>query len=252
MAVSLDYFDVAVYVKKYKALLLTDIHIGIEEAMQKSGIHMPLDSYEKVMKRTNRILKYFREKYLFERYSKIIILGDLKHEFGKISQTEWSQTLKYLDFLARETKELILLKGNHDNILQPILNKRNLAVKSYEQFGYFLALHGDVLPEEFVRKKLLSSYALSRIRTIIIGHEHPAISLQHGPRTELYKCFLVGRYKRKELVVMPSLNSLSAGTDILKQQLLSPFLQKNLSAFRVKIVDEKTGECIDFGKVSDV
>ena len=48
---------------------------------------------------------------------------------------------------------------------------------------------------------------------------------------------------------MPSLNPISTGSDILREKLLSPFLQHNLDNFEVFIVETKT---YYFGKVKDI
>ena len=48
--------------------------------------------------------------------------------------------------------------------------------------------------------------------------------MSQRPRQEKYKAFLVGTWKRKKLVVMPSFSLVSEGTDVLKESLLSPFL----------------------------
>ncbi|GAG34601.1 unnamed protein product, partial [marine sediment metagenome] len=69
------------------------------------------------------------------------------------------------------------------------------------------------------------------------------------PRVELVKCFLKGKYKRKELIVMPSFNLVSEGTDILKEELLSPFLHQNINNFDVYVVEDKV---YGFGKVRDL
>ena len=61
----------------------------------------------------------------------IIINGDIKHEFGTISEQEWRHTLRLLDFLSRYCDEVILIKGNHDMILGPIAKKRNVKVLEY-------------------------------------------------------------------------------------------------------------------------
>jgi len=243
----MQYFDVSIFVENHNALLLTDIHIGIEESLEKSGVLLPLDTFDKLIIRTEKILKHYKKKY-----NKIIILGDLKHEFGKISDTEWSHTLKYIDLLAPHTKEIILLKGNHDKILEPILKKRNLSVKHFEILGENLLLHGDILPEQLIKQKLLIKQEMKQIETIIIGHEHPAISLVQGVRTETYKCFVLGKYKKFNLIVMPSLNLISYGTDILKESMLSPFLKQKLTDFEIKIVDEFNGEVMEFGKIKNI
>ena len=85
-----------------------------------------------------------------------------------------------------------------------------------------------------------------KIKTVIIGHEHPAINLKDGPRSEKYKCFLKGKFKSYDLIVQPSFTPLIEGTDILAEDLLSPFLKKNLYDFQVFIVGDKV---YDFGKI---
>ena len=86
-------------------------------------------------------------------------------------------------------KNLILVKGNHDIILGPIADKRNLKVVNYYKTKEIMFLHGDKILKESLNSKIL-----------IIGHEHPALNLREGPRKELYKCFLVGKFNNKKLL----------------------------------------------------
>ena len=99
-------------------------------------------------------------------------------------------------------------------------------------------LHGDKILKESLNSKIL-----------IIGHEHPALNLREGPRKELYKCFLLGKYKNKILIVQPSFNLLTEGSDILKEKSLSPFLQQNLNNFEVFVVADKV---YNFGKIKNL
>jgi len=64
---------------------------------------------------------------------------------------------------------------------------------------------------------------------IVIGHEHPAVGLRDPvtQRVEVYKCFLVGRWAQKNLLVLPSFNQLVRGSDLLAEQPLSPFVQQS-------------------------
>ena len=66
---------------------------------------------------------------------------------------------------------------------------------------------------------------------------------EKNKRFEKFKCFLKGKYKNKLLIVQPSFNLLTIGTDILKQRLQSPFL-KDIKDFEVFIVEDKI---YDFG-----
>ena len=70
-----------------------------------------------------------------------------------------------------------------------------------------------------------------------------------GSKWEKYKCFLKGKWKNKELIAVPSFNPLLEGIDVLKEKLLSPFLDK-ISSFEVFIINK--GEVFKFGKVKDI
>ena len=229
----IEIMDLCLYFKKEKALVLADIHMGYEEALNKQGILVPRFQYAETIKRLEKLLKGFGVK-------KIIINGDLKHEFGKISETEWRHTLRLLDFLFEHCRKIILLKGNHDTILGPIAKKRGLEVKRNYVIGKTMILHGDKIPK---------GEKFDSMKRLVIGHEHPAISLHKDGRLEKFKCFLKGKWKKKELIVMPSFNLVTEGTDVLKEKLLSPFLKKDLDAFQVFIVSEGV---YGFGTVKDI
>ena len=205
-------------------LILADFHIGFEESLNKQGILIPRTQFKDLISRLKKILD--------KKYDKIIINGDLKHEFGTISKTEWKQTLELIDFLSNYCNKIILIKGNHDNILGPIAQKRNLEILDSYQIDDILITHGNNLPED-----LFSANAFPK-RVIIIGHEHPAISFKEKSYQK-FKCFLKGKYKSSILIVQPSFNLLIEGTDIKKESLLSPFLQQDLSNFEVFIVEDK-------------
>ncbi|MBS3142555.1 metallophosphoesterase [Candidatus Woesearchaeota archaeon] len=234
----IQFVDLAVFLPKEKTLVITDIHIGYEEELNKKGVLIPRTQFPFLMKRTERILNHVGS------LDTIVIAGDLKHEFGTISETEWRNTLRFLDLLAKHTKHIILIKGNHDTILGPIAKKRNVVIKDAHRLGSVLVLHGDSIPKKIEKG----------ITTLIIGHDHPAISVGEDVRTEKYKCFLVGKYKKYGLIVMPSLNPVTEGTDVSKEKLLSPFLRdvRNFSVYVVADLPENgLARIFPFGKVKD-
>ena len=217
-------------------LILGDVHMGYEEAINKSGVLIPRRQYAEtinLLEQTFAELKAYRMPV-----DKVIINGDLKHEFGTISETEWRNTLGIIDFLLKQCKSIVLLKGNHDKILGPIANKREIAVKAFEVVGDVFVCHGDYITDKAELKKA---------KTLIIGHEHPSVALRQGGRIEKYKCFLVGEWQKKALIVMPSFNTVIEGSDVLKDDLLSPFL-KDISKFEVFV--SGYGEILDFGSVN--
>ena len=254
---NIEIVDLALYFDS--TLVIADVHIGYEEALNKQGILVPRLQFEEMAKRMGSIFKVLKDK----KVERIVVNGDLKHEFGTISEQEWRNTLKFLDLLARHCNEIVLIKGNHDNILGPIARKRNVKVLDYyvveplmnklnnEKYSITkktikqlkkrpkktLIIHGNKIP---------AKEQLKGISTIIIGHEHPAVSLKEGARVEQFKCFLKGKYKGKNLIVQPSFNTMIEGTNLLRDKILSPFLQQNLDNFYVYIVEDKIYE---FGKL---
>ena len=97
--------DLALEVEDH--LIISDLHLGYEEALNYQGLMIPKFQYPKIIQRIEEI--HSRSKC-----SRIIINGDLKHEFGKINRQEWKETLKFIDYLKERFQEIILIKGNHD------------------------------------------------------------------------------------------------------------------------------------------
>ena len=118
----IEIVDLALYFGS--TLVIADVHIGYEEALNKQGVLVPRLQLEEIVKRMNGIFNVLKGKKI----DRIIVNGDLKHEFGAISEQEWRNTLKFLDLLAKHCDEIILVKGNHDTILGPIARKRNVEV----------------------------------------------------------------------------------------------------------------------------
>lgn len=213
--------DLSLYLPKYKTLIIADSHIGFEEAANKQGILIPRFQFKDIITSMEKILKKAKPET-------IIVNGDVKHEFGRISEQEMRNTLKFIDFLSKNCKNIILLKGNHDKVLIPIAEKRKIQAADQVILGDILIAHGHKLikiPE--------------KVKTIIIGHEHPAVGLREEARIETFKCFLKGKYKNKTLIVQPSFNPISAGTDITKERLMSPFLKQNIGNFECWIIADK-------------
>ncbi|MBU0930333.1 MAG: metallophosphoesterase [Nanoarchaeota archaeon] len=227
---NIEIIDLALYLEKESTLVLGDLHIGYEEFLNKEGVLIPRFQLEDLVKKINNILDRVNPK-------KIIINGDLKHEFGTISQQEWNDTMKILDLF--NNKEIILIKGNHDSILEPIAKKKNIKIKDYFSVNDIYICHGNKIPDDqdFKKSKIL-----------IMGHEHPSITFKER-KDEKYKCFLKGKWKNKLLIVMPSMNLVTQGSDITKEKLLSPFLQQNIENFEVFAVENKI---YDFGKLKDL
>jgi hypothetical protein len=211
------------------SLVIADLHLGYEEALNKEGVFLPKQQYKEIIRDLKEIFREVEVK-------RVIILGDLKHEFGKISKQEWREILDFFDFLKKKVGRVILVKGNHDDFLNPIAEKKNLEIRDYYQNEGDLFIHGD--------KKVKGN---GKVKRVFMGHLHPAISIRRGAKEETYKCFLKGRWGGKDIVILPSFFPLVEGSDVIIEDTNLGY-NFNLENFKVYVVGE---EVLGFGKVGD-
>ena len=109
----------------------------------------------------------------------------------------------------------------------------------YKDYGFF---HGHRLFREVFDKK---------IKDLVVGHMHPAITIRDkaGVKKERYKCFLVGKFKRKRLIILPSFFPLVEGQDVFIEDTNLGF-KVNLKNFEVYVIGEK--EVYEFGKLKNI
>ena len=218
---------------KRKILVISDVHIGYEEALNKQGILIPRTQLKKIKQELNKI---FKKTGMI---NEIVINGDLKHEFGHVSSQEWKDVLDFLGFLEKKCKKIVLIRGNHDIILEPLARRKNMRIKEKYIVEDTAFIHGDKYDLAVLDKG---------IKRMVIGHKHPAIVIRKGARSETYKCFLIGKWKGKEIIILPSFFPLVEGTDITREDrnLAFPFKLENFKAY---VIGDKIYE---FGKVKNV
>ncbi len=208
-------------------LIISDLHLGYE-ALQ-SSVMVPRKQWQTMKEKLSDIFSHFP-------ITTVIVNGDIKHHFGGVLDAEWRLVLRFLDFLL--PRKIILVEGNHDQSLKTIAQKRGLVPHSYFIHKTCIITHGDEIPP-----------LASSIQTIIIGHEHPMITLTRGNRRESYKCFLRTKYKGKNLIIMPSFHELTKGSNVIEEKPLSPLLS-SYSEAEVYAVDGTS--VFDFGKVRNI
>lgn len=233
----LEAIDLALYIKDEKILAVSDFHLGYEAELRKKGIFIPTHQFADTRKRLKNIFKKLEAEG--KKLKTIIITGDLRHEFGAVSLQEYLDVKEILAFMKLHAEKVILLKGNHETMSNYI--KKFVSVRNYFLTKGIAFLHGDKIPnkKEILQKKIF-----------IIGHEHPAIKLSDSVVSEKTKCFLKGKWRSKLLIVLPSFNLITEGTDILSEKLLSPFLRQNLKNFEIFAVAGE--EILYFGKAKNL
>jgi len=220
---------------RQRFLVVSDFHLGFEESLNDRGALINRFQFPEIRDELLKVIETAGTP------DAVVIAGDLKHDFGRISGQEWKESLELIDFLSEHSKRLIIVRGNHDTRLGKIANLRSIQISDYLRIGRILILHGHKLPE---------LEAMRGANTIIMGHEHPAIPISDGIRTELFKCFLIGRVGRFEVIVLPSFSSTSEGTDVSSSNFMSPILKGvDIKRFRAVVCGPGLSN-YEFGSIS--
>ena len=101
-------YDLALYLPKHKTVVFSDLHMGFEESLQSQGVLVPRTHYKDLVDRYEQIFAELQKKK--KKVDRIVITGDLKHEFGRIARQEWRDAMRIIDYLLRKAKKVILLK----------------------------------------------------------------------------------------------------------------------------------------------
>jgi len=249
----IKFFEDSILIKE-EYLVFSDLHLGYEKYI--FGENLILRSQLKeTLKKIDRVFRSINKNCI----RKVIILGDLKHEFGKVSKEEFEECSKFLSYLKTRIEknrksngqdikdyEIILIKGNHDKVLDFVVKKENFKLKDFYRIGDFFFLHGDKLYKEYEKSKFL-----------ILGHLHPAIVLSNKYKKEKFKCFLKGKWKNREVIVLPSFMPLSLGYDLnlideSKKDKFFVIDNKSLKNFEVLIYNNKENIVYNFGRLKKI
>lgn len=231
---------------KEKILAVGDLHLGYEVALRTRGLDIPIRQFEEMLEELEQTLRYVKEEY--GKIKHIIFLGDVKHHFGYLG-IEKEAMLKLIAFLRKkgiEENGVIFIRGNHEK------NDRSGKFVDWYIVKDIAFIHGHwEFPDIYARE----------VNLIVMGHVHPTVVILDDMKIkkEKYKCFLVGRYKKKDLVVLPSFISTTEGVSLnesidSKGYDWSIIPNKDLENFEVfacgEIGEEKGA--LDFGKLKEL
>ena len=218
-------------------LAIGDLHLGYDSMLKEQGVMLPFDQLENTKQEIDQIVQEIKRKN--QNLRKIILIGDIKHAFH-FSKSEKFEIRDFLEFLEQyvQKENIILIKGNHE--------KFELDNREYKDFHIekdIIFTHGDKFYPELLNEK---------IDTIVIGHLHPAVTLKEGPKKEKYKCYLIGKWKSKRLIILPSFIPLIAGTEIsqIQKDNFSIIPEKEMKKLKAYIVGKD--KILGFGKLKDL
>lgn len=155
----------ALFWKKEKALILSDLHIGKTAHFRKNGIALANQIMKNDLERLSILIEYFQP-------DKFIVVGDLLHAGDNSDVDEfcmWKNQYKDLEF--------ILVEGNHDRISKKLESKLCLNSKSTSlEIDNFTFVH------DFEKEK-------SKFK--ITGHIHPGFVIKSVVKRIKLPCFVV-------------------------------------------------------------
>jgi putative SbcD/Mre11-related phosphoesterase len=217
--------------EKTKTLLIADLHIGWEMALQEKGIHVSSQTPKILNKLTAIITKYKPEQ--------LVILGDVKYTVVSSELGEWHDVPDFFAKLQGYIGDIAIVRGNHDANIEPLLPEN---IKLLPATGVVI---GDV---GVFHGHKWHSPALLKCKTLVMGHLHPVVIFRdpagfkitrqvwmkancnaealakillqkHGVKIEgtvaetLQKHYSI-RLKTKEIFIMPSFNDFLGGRPV--------------------------------------
>ncbi|MDH3365296.1 MAG: metallophosphoesterase [Thermoplasmata archaeon] len=176
----------------HNALVVADLHLGCEAALEYQGMSLPRMQTRKLRKVVMGLLDTLKP-------DKLIVAGDLKHNFSRNLTQEWNDVADFIRLISAGV-EVVVIRGNHDNYLGAILSEFGMRLGSELKLGRFRIIHG---------------HAGSIDGPTIMGHIHPSMSLEDEVGARVRRpCFL--HHSEGSMLVLPALSIVSPGLDIMR------------------------------------
>lgn len=239
----------AAYFPKIRTLAISDLHLGYDRMLKNEGISFPFNQLKHTKKEIRGIINELKSNEF--KVNKIVINGDLKHHFH-FEKVELFDVRNFLNFLEEfvPKKNIIIIKGNHEKFELTGKENKDFKQKQFHINGQVCFTHGDKLFQKTIDKK---------IKTLVLGHVHPAIRLSDkiNIKREKFKAFFIGKWKSKEVIILPSFFPLVEGTsfDVSDHEYnhFDKFFiipKKTIQKFKAYVIGKK--EIYEFGKLKDI
>jgi len=224
------------------ALILSDLHYGVEAEMLRGGVWVPNRSTA----RTEKVLELLKQT----NSKRLILLGDVKHQVPHNSKQQRTDLEQFFMAVNRIAK-VEIVPGNHDGGLVDIIPSD---VKFHKSDGFVIGEIGMVHGHAWPSQEVMNS------KVLVMGHEHPALSFRDRlDKLHSEPCWLRApmleheRYDKvpEQLIVMPAFGEL-AGRTMNREPLkgLGPVLRNGLADLSKARVE--TLEGLDFGELGNL
>ena len=189
-------------------LVVADLHNGVEYELHKKGVEVPSQTQTK-FENLREIVEQTKPK-------RIVILGDLKHNFPITSRQEYYEVPEFLEGLQPYADEIIITKGNHDGNIEKLVPPSASVVNEFieKKTGFF---HGHTSPSD----EILST------KDIVTAHTHPSILLK-DIRPYIQPVWIEAPLKEREskVTVVPAFDDNIRGIALNVSEPVGPLLTK--------------------------
>lgn len=201
----------AIWLEETSTLAVADLHLGYAWAHRQRGNLLPLTAREDSLERLVELVKFYNPREL-------ALLGDIVHRAVPVAALK-EEICRVITTLSEQT-ELTLIAGNHDRKLGSFLNACGLKAHLHleKNVGAHLLIHGD--SEDAARSASQLATTAANGGRVIIGHEHPAVTISDGVATSVKcACFLVS----ERVIVLPAFSNWAAGSGVRSRRFMSAF-----------------------------
>ena len=227
------------------ALVIGDLHIGVESHMRAKGFHL--------VSRTNEMLKEI-DKAADDCVNRLIVLGDVKDSVPGSTKQEYREIPDFFEKLFERFDIIDVVRGNHDTSIEEFLPGR---VKVHPATGMRLddvgLAHGHRWPSADVMS----------CKTLVMAHNHPAVMFVDGVGKIMTEpCWIRGKFAvgsseaypvlPEKFIVIPAFNRMLGGSPMNSEEIepIGPVLGSGLVDFDGSHLYLLDG--VDLGKRSDL
>jgi putative SbcD/Mre11-related phosphoesterase len=191
----------ALWLADVQALVVADLHLGYAWAHRAGGQLLPLSAPEDSLDRLRELQAEYEP-------SDLILLGDIVHRSLRLEVLK-SELDRLVSELALRSA-LTLVTGNHDRNLDKLIERlpSNARLVPELVLGRYRFVHGH---EEGSGEVEVFAGASRKPSRVVMGHEHPCISVGDGVATSARcPCFVIG----PGLLILPAFSRWAAGAVI--------------------------------------
>jgi len=159
-------------VNKDRHLIISDLHLRLPRLRDISIAREILTS--EILRIISLVRKY--------KIDIVVINGDLKEEIRKPSKLFSKHLNDSFQLLAENVKKIVICKGNHDGLLENILQIENVSICDSYKCADVLISHGH---------KRISIEKLKNVNIVITAHLHPVALITHQNFIIKMKCWVI-------------------------------------------------------------